>query len=240
MSVAVSRLDASCVRKEEEVAVLDAVLSKHDDGKHRCTSPRTTTVHYRWRHNRAQETPPLCPKPRDEILNHLIDNSSKDLLSGRDLPRSVFRCIYFALSWCRDSMIPNRIAVTAPRLSQILSSPHLINYIRNLEICECGVKTLTPLVVVAWSRLSLISFSSYSHRVSTYLGLSHFSPGWPQTHRRRRPITSQIGQPGSGSSRTGDCLHLELEEANSLKDCYLFQKIYAWCNAAGLGPRCRS
>jgi hypothetical protein len=36
MSVAVSRLDASCVRKEEEVAVLEAVLSKHDDGKHRC------------------------------------------------------------------------------------------------------------------------------------------------------------------------------------------------------------
>jgi hypothetical protein len=40
MSVAVSRLDASCVRKEEEVAVLEAVLSKHDDGKHRCTSPQ--------------------------------------------------------------------------------------------------------------------------------------------------------------------------------------------------------
>ncbi|KAF7360851.1 hypothetical protein MSAN_01114500 [Mycena sanguinolenta] len=102
---------------------------------------------------------PLVQELWDEIIDYLHD-SRPTLLSCALVCRALvvraqthlFRSIVVA-----SHRHPTTISVT--HLAEILSlSPHLIDYVCDLYIGRCDAATLMPIVVIAWSRMSAISF----------------------------------------------------------------------------------
>ncbi|KAJ7844905.1 hypothetical protein B0H14DRAFT_3868195 [Mycena olivaceomarginata] len=89
----------------------------------------------------------------DEILDYL-HSSRKDLLSSALACRALTPGAQKHLFYC----IQLDSGLKASQLVQILSSsPHLIAYIRDLEINPYNSETLTPIAQVPWSRVSAIS-----------------------------------------------------------------------------------
>ncbi|KAF8191007.1 hypothetical protein K438DRAFT_1970754 [Mycena galopus ATCC 62051] len=135
----------------------------------------------------------------DEIVDCLHD-SRTDLLASALVCRAfvaraqmhLFRSIVIASH-------RHQTTVSGTQLLEILSSsPHLIDYIYDLYIGRCDPATLTPIVQIAWSRISTISLVHSDDEqaepaleliwslasLSTLQKIAFYSNGWTADHLR--------------------------------------------------------